>query len=509
MNKKITTKLLGMIILIGCIVGIPMFFLAHSKPVQYVEAAGSSLDVLGYAWSWHPHEQDAAQISQTPTVFSSSQTGTQGFGWISMSGTNQNSGGGSYQVTLDPTTGKFSGYAWSENGGWVNFAPTGQYPSVAGTTPQSAFVDPACLAVKTRTCPVKGWIRFVEGTSGNSSWDGWVNMEIFNTATAASVYFGATATGKGVQLLPESNGYRPMDGYAWGDDLVGVVGFSKAKVQVQPVDVCPNIPGDQSTPPATMIIDTSGNCVPQQPDVCPDTKFDVHPRNPKAPLNGTNDPKTAGAQTQIPAGYSILVMGNNNPYGPRPTYSVNGDNRPISYGWNGNNEGQPTICGIPGCTMPGKPHYNPLATIDNGTCKPCPLPNSFTSGSDWGTVLPDGTIDCTPLQPPIIFCPDGSIPPNGDLAQCPGSTGACTTDSPTYNPIFKDCRECHPGVTGYNTTTGLCEVTPPVECDSTSPDYNPITKDCRTCHPGVAGYNDKTGRCTIPGGHKTPIYIET
>ena len=154
-----------------------------------------------------------------------------------MSGSNPGSGGGTYKVTLDPVTGKFSGYAWSENGGWVNFAPSGSFPSAAGTTAQSAYVDPTCLADKTRTCLVKGWIRFMEGTTGNSSWDGWVNMEIFNDSTAAAAYsFALSAPAKGVQLLPEANGFRNMSGYAWGDDLAGIIGFSKAKVEL--IDVC-------------------------------------------------------------------------------------------------------------------------------------------------------------------------------------------------------------------------------------------------------------------------------
>ena len=186
MNKRLLLKLYTGFIAFCLIILIvtPSF---SKEPVKIAEAAGPALDVLGYAWSYHPHEQENEPLPNVSGV-STIQTGTQGFGWISMSGINPSSGGGNYQVQIDPITGKFSGYAWSENGGWVNFAPTGPYPSAAGTTAQSAFVDPACLADKTRTCDVKGWVRFIGAATGGSSWDGWVNMEIFNDATVADVY---------------------------------------------------------------------------------------------------------------------------------------------------------------------------------------------------------------------------------------------------------------------------------------------------------------------------------
>lgn len=342
-----------------CLVAMTVFSVTGTS---IAEAAGPAYNVLGYAWSYHPSEQSGDYFQNT-TVASASglnPLGTQGFGWISMSGANPDSGGGSYKVTLDPTTGKFGGYAWSENGGYVNFAPAGPYPSAAGTAAASAYVDPTCIADKTRTCPVKGWIRFVAGTSGSSNWDGWVNMEIFNDSTAASVYqFPLSAPASGVKLLPEANGYRAMSGYAWGDWLAGIIGFSKAKVELT--------------------------------DVCPDTKF-AQTSNPK---NTGIDPLTAGTQTTIPKGYSV----------------------------------KDGMCGIFGCTDKSAVNFVKTATIDDGSCV-----NS-------------------------VLCPDGTPAPNDDVNQCP-QPPTCTPKSETYNPVFKDCRECHPGVTGYNESTGLCTTDP-------------------------------------------------
>ena len=59
-----------------------------------------------------------------------------------------------------------------------------------------------------------------------------------------------------------------------------------------PVDVCPNIPGMQVSPPVGMIIDTNGDCVTPTPppvDVCPNI---------------------AGLQTTIPNGYYLDTNGN-------------------------------------------------------------------------------------------------------------------------------------------------------------------------------------------------------
>ena len=74
-------------------------------------------------------------------------------GWIKMSGTAGD--GGSYGVTINPSTGKFSGYAWgSDVIGWVNFAPTISgvtCPSCVSCTNWSEWVETDCATVPVGT----------------------------------------------------------------------------------------------------------------------------------------------------------------------------------------------------------------------------------------------------------------------------------------------------------------------------------------------------------------------
>jgi hypothetical protein len=146
-----------------------------------VSLAGSSDNTSGWAWS-------------------------ENIGWISFNNTD---GGGStdYGVNID-ADGNFSGYAWSENIGWLNFAPPGPYP---GAPNYSAKLDIA-------TNKVSGWARFCAGTiNGNCNsasradgWDGWVKMA--GTANNGSSY-GVSRSG--CNLI----------GYAWGSDVVGWINF--------------------------------------------------------------------------------------------------------------------------------------------------------------------------------------------------------------------------------------------------------------------------------------------
>jgi hypothetical protein len=96
-----------------------------------------------------------------------------------------------------------TGYAWSENIGWVRFNPTGPYPS----DPQ----EPSKLNFGNNQ--ITGWARVCAGTSPGDctgasrtdGWDGWIKM--------AGANYGVTKN--------ECN----LEGYAWGSDVVGWVKF--------------------------------------------------------------------------------------------------------------------------------------------------------------------------------------------------------------------------------------------------------------------------------------------
>lgn len=234
-----------------------MIFTMNIMP--FVVSAAPTDNVTGYAFSDMPNASD--EISDNENHY-----GGRGLGFINMSGDR-------YGVNLG-TDGKFTGYGWSEFGGYVQFNPSGKPEG-------GAYVDASCLAGNT-ACPVRGWIRFVSASNDPQSggWDGWVKMSD-STVWSNGVVLGA----------PDAAKNRQMSGYAWGDDVVGWVDFSKVKVMG---DWCPNIPGYDPAVPAGMIIDADGNCVP--PPVCvpplvenpavPPIPACVCPNTLQAPVNG-------------------------------------------------------------------------------------------------------------------------------------------------------------------------------------------------------------------------------
>jgi hypothetical protein len=58
-------------------------------------------------------------------------------GWISLNDQNPGSGGGTYGVNLDFSTGELTGFGWSENAGWICFGSSCSAPECNGTVPTS------------------------------------------------------------------------------------------------------------------------------------------------------------------------------------------------------------------------------------------------------------------------------------------------------------------------------------------------------------------------------------
>src|SRR4030043_2364322 len=69
-----------------------------------------------------------------------------------------------YGVDVNLTTGLFSGYAWSENVGWISF----EQADLAGC-PEA----PCEARLDTGTKEVSGWARVL---ATDSSWDGWIKL---------------------------------------------------------------------------------------------------------------------------------------------------------------------------------------------------------------------------------------------------------------------------------------------------------------------------------------------
>ncbi|MDP3990899.1 MAG: FISUMP domain-containing protein [Candidatus Nealsonbacteria bacterium] len=133
---------------------------------------------------------------------------SENIGWVSFSCANTMAigTGADYGVMIN-SNGSFSGYAWSENIGWIDFAPAGPYP----VSPNySACLDlpgsgQACDGIGNYN--VGGWARALSYGGG---WDGWIKLRGSNYGISIN-----KSTGK-------------FSGYAWSDMVIGWISFSGA-----------------------------------------------------------------------------------------------------------------------------------------------------------------------------------------------------------------------------------------------------------------------------------------
>ncbi|MBI2609899.1 hypothetical protein HYW53_01855 [Candidatus Giovannonibacteria bacterium] len=148
---------------------IPVIMLALAFfALVYFVSAGSADDLSGWAWS-------------------------ENIGWISFNSVNLNRGA-NYGVRIS-NSGNLSGYAWSENIGWISFNENSGCPK-----------SPCVPRLNRDTGEVSGWARAL--SADNKGWDGWISFR---------------GSGYGVTV---SNCL--WDGWAWGSDVVGWVHFKGA-----------------------------------------------------------------------------------------------------------------------------------------------------------------------------------------------------------------------------------------------------------------------------------------
>jgi len=141
-------------------------------------------------------------FAQTQTL--SGWAWSDNIGWISMSGP-------LYGVAVNSGTGAFSGYAWSDNIGWISFNAA----DVSGC-PISSCAPTLNMA----TGVVTGWARACAGTNnGNCAggsrtdgWDGWISLR------GASPDYGVVVDGS------------TFGGWAWGSAVIGWISFNSTPV---------------------------------------------------------------------------------------------------------------------------------------------------------------------------------------------------------------------------------------------------------------------------------------
>lgn len=147
------------------------FFLFHSNAPEMVKA-GTSDNVSGFAWS-------------------------ENIGWISFNCTNTDSCAASnYGININTSTGAFSGYGWSENIGWIDFSQ---------------------VMFDINSFKVSGRARALSYGNG---WDGWIKL-------AKS----AGDSGRNYEVLVDKQ-TGDFQGWAWGSDVVGWVSFNGPNYKV-------------------------------------------------------------------------------------------------------------------------------------------------------------------------------------------------------------------------------------------------------------------------------------
>ncbi|MBI1971506.1 MAG: PKD domain-containing protein [Candidatus Wildermuthbacteria bacterium] len=118
-----------------------------------------------------------------------------------------------YGVDIDENTKILSGYAWSPNAGWLSFnlAETGTVPGQYDYSSQGAVAQ-----FQQGNNQLRGWARFLSGI-GASGWDGW--LKLYKHASDGGPSYGVTHD----PVLGE------FHGWAWGSSVVGWVSFNCAE----------------------------------------------------------------------------------------------------------------------------------------------------------------------------------------------------------------------------------------------------------------------------------------
>jgi len=164
-------------------------------------------------------------------------------GWISF-GSGSNTGSVTYEVKLietpgEPTNYSLQGFAWSDNVGWIKFDPT-----LTGISGQGDN-----FGAKVIGNTITGWARACSGTIGgdcNSAsrvdgYDGWIK---FNNVT----------------LTQSSVTRKDFKGYLWGSNILGWIKMDTGFFSYIDGDTgCKGVCGGSSPTPAPKCVVTSGS----------------------------------------------------------------------------------------------------------------------------------------------------------------------------------------------------------------------------------------------------------
>lgn len=123
----------------------------------------------------------------------------------------------SYGVNINPSTGIFSGYAWSENVGWISFNSGELVGCPSGSCQAIMDVNSGNVSGWARACAVfQGGCSGILKSAGElGGWDGWIKLAADDRSWGVSV-----------NRIGGDPNFGKFSGYAWGDINIGWVNFS-------------------------------------------------------------------------------------------------------------------------------------------------------------------------------------------------------------------------------------------------------------------------------------------
>ncbi len=196
-------KKLGVSVTLSVIAFAIVFFSVSSFEHKKVEASAPAPvlgDVVGWGWG------------------ASTEAPNGGVGWINFScksSSDECSGpagnwGVTFNTTHDSNLGKLSGYAWSNNLGWLSFRPSDVSSCFANGSTDPTVAQIVNLDDPNGGLKIIGWGKFLSGNDDPSDgWDGCVSFTKTDNLYRTTVQY--------------PNGR--LGGYAWGSEVVGWISF--------------------------------------------------------------------------------------------------------------------------------------------------------------------------------------------------------------------------------------------------------------------------------------------
>jgi hypothetical protein len=223
-----------------------------------------------------------------------------GWAWSDNIGWMQFDTGVSNPVMVDTATGDFSGYAWSDNVGWISFNS-----SDLSVAPACAGASKANVSIFTGA--VTGWIRVVSEEGRSDGWNGCIELSGSNHIS-----------GSGGVVMDTATGY--FSGYAWSDAVVGWLQFSPTIGLTK----CPGCSGGGVAP----VVSASCSAVSPITNISPGTSVTF-----KADTTSTQSPyqyRWSGGATTTSASNSNQFSVTYSASGPGPTVEVGDSSSPIN-----------------------------------------------------------------------------------------------------------------------------------------------------------------------------------